>query len=52
MTALKWLASLLLTGSFALLSACNTMEGAGKDIEKGGETIQNCADRTDPYCKR
>ena len=24
--------------------ACNTMEGAGKDIEKGGEKIQDAAD--------
>ena len=28
--------------SFAtLLSACNTLQGIGKDIEKGGEAIQN-----------
>ena len=25
------------------LSACNTFEGAGKDIEKGGEYIQNAS---------
>jgi len=24
----------------ALLSACNTIKGIGKDIEKGGEAIQ------------
>lgn len=29
----------LLALSFAL-SACNTVEGVGKDIEKGGEAIQ------------
>lgn len=23
------------------LSACNTVQGIGKDIEKGGEAIQN-----------
>jgi len=23
------------------LSACNTVQGLGKDIEKGGEAIQN-----------
>jgi len=29
---------------FALsLSACNTLEGAGKDIERGGEKLQNTA---------
>lgn len=26
------------------LTACNTMEGAGKDIERGGEEIQEAAD--------
>jgi len=26
------------------LAACNTVKGAGKDIEKGGEAIQNGAD--------
>jgi len=25
-------------------AACNTMKGAGKDIEKGGEKIQDAAD--------
>lgn len=26
------------------LAACNTIEGAGKDIERGGEEIQEAAD--------
>lgn len=26
------------------LSACNTVHGLGKDIEKGGEAIQKSAD--------
>lgn len=26
------------------LSGCNTVEGAGKDIERAGEGIQNAAD--------
>ncbi|MBI2255222.1 MAG: entericidin A/B family lipoprotein [Proteobacteria bacterium] len=26
------------------LAACNTVKGAGKDIEKGGEAIQNGAE--------
>lgn len=29
---------------FVSLAACNTLEGAGKDIEKGGENIQDAAD--------
>ena len=27
----------------AALTACNTMQGLGKDIEKGGEAIQKSA---------
>ena len=35
----------LLLSLFALLLAsCNTIEGAGKDIERGGEEIQEAAD--------
>lgn len=26
------------------VAGCNTMEGAGKDIERGGEAIQDAAD--------
>lgn len=36
------LAALLLTGSFALV-ACNTVEGAGEDIEAGGDAISDTA---------
>lgn len=28
------------------LAGCNTMAGAGKDIERGGEKIQSGAERT------
>jgi entericidin B len=28
-----------------LLSACNTMEGFGQDVQKGGEKIENAADK-------
>jgi predicted small secreted protein len=28
-----------------LLSACNTVEGIGKDIKKGGEAIERAATR-------
>ena len=28
------------------LSACNTMSGMGKDIERGGEKVQGAADRS------
>ena len=29
-----------------LLGACNTIEGAGKDIERGGEKLQDSARHT------
>ena len=28
-----------------LLAGCNTMSGAGQDIQKGGEKLENAADR-------
>ncbi len=28
-----------------LATGCNTMQGAGKDIEKGGEKLQDAAQR-------
>ena len=34
--------------AFALIAAfagCNTMAGAGKDIERGGQKIENAAER-------
>lgn len=27
------------------LSACNTIQGAGKDIERGGEKVQDAAEK-------
>jgi predicted small secreted protein len=42
---MKKLASVLLLVSIALsLSACNTMAGIGKDVEKAGEVVQDAAD--------
>ncbi|TVQ54758.1 MAG: entericidin A/B family lipoprotein [Phycisphaerales bacterium] len=32
------------TLAFALVPGCNTMEGAGKDVEAAGESIQDAAD--------
>ena len=34
----------LLAGSM-ILAGCNTTKGAGKDIERGGEKLQNSAER-------
>jgi entericidin B len=35
------LAALFFAGSLGSLAGCNTMEGAGKDIEQGGRAIKN-----------
>lgn len=34
----------LLASVFVFTTACNTLEGAGEDIESGGEAIQDAAD--------
>lgn len=41
MTHRIWLA--LMLAITAVTAGCNTMEGAGKDIERGGEKIQQQA---------
>lgn len=38
---LPLLAVLFLAGTAVTLSACNTVEGAGKDIQKGGQAIKD-----------
>lgn len=30
-------------------AACNTMQGAGKDISRGGEKLENSAERNKHY---
>ena len=35
----------VLASSF-VISACNTVQGAGKDIERGGEKVQDAAVKT------
>ncbi|MBD3895536.1 entericidin A/B family lipoprotein [Halomonas sp. ML-15] len=43
---MKRLSAVILLSLFtlSLLSGCNTMRGAGEDIEAGGEAIQRSAD--------
>ena len=36
-------ATVFLAGIFGVLPGCNTMEGAGKDIQKGGKAISTKA---------
>ena len=35
------LATLFFAGTLATMAGCNTVEGAGKDIEKGGKAIKD-----------
>lgn len=39
------LAALMLLGMLGTLAGCNTMQGLGQDIERGGEKIQEKAAR-------
>ncbi len=39
----KVLAALVILGSLAI-SACNTVEGAGKDVSSAGSAVANAAD--------
>ena len=41
---MKLVSTLLILAFATVLSACNTMEGVGKDIKRGGEKIENAAD--------
>ena len=48
-TAFRPLRAFIFLGMIVLgalsLSACNTVEGAGKDIERAGEKVQDASDR-------
>jgi predicted small secreted protein len=38
-----WMSAMMVIMSVGMLTACNTMEGAGKDVERTGEAIQDAA---------
>jgi len=46
---MKRLIALMLAASYVMLAGCNTMQGAGKDIERGGEKIQKEAQEKKNY---
>ncbi len=47
---MKRLIAILVAGSFALLTTgCNTMQGLGRDVEKGGEKIETKATEKKNY---
>lgn len=39
----KLILPFFLMAVFSIFAGCNTMEGAGKDIERGGEEIQDAS---------
>jgi predicted small secreted protein len=44
--ATAFLSLFVLSGAAALLSACNTMEGMGKDTSAAGRAVSNTASET------
>jgi predicted small secreted protein len=44
-----WLALALLVAAAPILSACNTTRGAGEDLSKAGDSLQNSAERNTHY---
>ena len=40
---------LCIIAAMIALSACNTIEGVGKDVKKGGEAIEKAADKNKGY---
>jgi len=47
---LKRIAALLALAGVALgLAACNTIEGAGKDVKATGSAIEKAAEKSKPY---
>jgi entericidin B len=46
---MRRLIALLLASTYVLLAGCNTVQGAGKDIERGGEKIQKEAQENKRY---
>lgn len=43
------LAALFLAGLFGSVTGCNTVEGAGKDIQQGGQAIKDEARENKKY---
>lgn len=41
---MKLISAFLILAVVVTLNACNTMAGAGKDIQKGGEKIEGAAE--------
>jgi predicted small secreted protein len=48
-STMKRLIALALAATYVLISGCNTVQGAGKDIERGGEKVQKEAQEHKNY---
>ena len=47
---LKKIAALAVMAGIAIgIAACNTVEGAGKDVKAAGQGIEKAADKSKPY---
>jgi len=44
----RLLALLAATAVASMLTACNTVEGAGKDVKATGQAVENAADKAKP----
>jgi len=42
---LKKLTAIVLVACFAGMAGCNTMSGFGKDVQKGGEKVEDSAEK-------
>jgi entericidin B len=42
------LIAVLVAGMMMMVAGCNTVEGAGKDVKAGGQTIERAADKAKP----
>ncbi|MDR7100764.1 MULTISPECIES: entericidin A/B family lipoprotein [Lysobacteraceae] len=42
---------LLVAFSSSFITACNTMAGAGKDVQKAGEAVEKSACKEGEHCK-
>ncbi len=46
---MKRMIALTLAAAYVFMAGCNTIQGAGKDIERGGEKIQSEAKEAKKY---
>jgi len=46
---MKRIIALMLAATYVMLAGCNTVQGAGKDIERGGEKVQKEAQEHKNY---